>query len=151
VTAGRGSRSRVHLRAGHALTYAGAGAVFVLLSSGPQAFFQQPDRRISLLFIALGSHVRHLRCNPSPLQTRLTNVRTSRSPALYRPHHGPVRHWWYTCVAPAIIGALSVISQTDNRPRAGRIYPPGWYGRSATARRCVRGLGLRELARGWIP
>jgi thiol:disulfide interchange protein DsbD len=119
---------------GMALTYAAAGAAFVLaFKQAPQAFFQQPWIVIlfSLLFIALalamfGVFTLQL---PSSLQTRLTDVSNrQRSGTFFGTFvMGALSALIVTaCVAPAIIAALSVISQTGQIARgAGALYATG--------------------------
>jgi thiol:disulfide interchange protein DsbD len=119
---------------GMALTYAAAGAAFVLVfKQAPQAFFQQPWIIIlfSLLFIALalamfGAYTLQL---PSALQTRLTNVSNQQKSGTYVGTFvmGALSALIVTaCVAPAIIAALSVISQTGQIARgAGALYATG--------------------------
>jgi len=103
-----------------ALTYAAAGAIFVLaFKQAPQAFFQQPwiVTLMVLLFVALafamfGAYTLQL---PSALQTRLTNVSNQQKSGTYIGTFimGALSALVVTaCVAPAIIAALSVISQS---------------------------------------
>ena len=105
---------------GMALTYAAAGAIFVLaFKQAPQAFFQQPwiISLMVLLFIALafamfGAYTLQL---PSSLQTRLTNVSNQQKSGTFIGTFimGALSALVVTaCVAPAIIAALSVISQS---------------------------------------
>ena len=105
---------------GMALTYAAAGAIFVLaFKQAPQAFFQQPwiITLMVLLFIALafamfGAYTLQL---PSALQTRLTNVSNQQKSGTFIGTFimGALSALVVTaCVAPAIIAALSVISQS---------------------------------------
>jgi len=105
---------------GMALTYAAAGAIFVLaFKQAPQAFFQQPwiITLMVLLFVALafamfGAYTLQL---PSALQTRLTNVSNQQKSGTYIGTFimGALSALVVTaCVAPAIIAALSVISQS---------------------------------------
>ncbi len=119
---------------GMALTYAAAGAAFVLaFKQAPQAFFQQPW--IILLFAALfvalalamfGAYTLQL---PSALQTRLTDVSNRQKSGTYVGTFvmGALSALIVTaCVAPAIIAALSVISQTGQIARgAGALYATG--------------------------
>ncbi len=119
---------------GMALTYAAAGAAFVLaFKQAPQAFFQQPWIIVlfSLLFIALalamfGAYTLQL---PSALQTRLTDVSNQQKSGTYIGTFimGALSALVVTaCVAPAIIAALSVISQTGQIARgAGALYATG--------------------------
>ena len=134
VTAGRGFALAFTYVQGMALTYAAAGAVFVLLfNQAPQAFFQKPwiVGLFALLFIALafamfGTYTLQL---PSALQTRLTNVSNQQKSGTYIGTFimGALSALVVTaCVAPAIIGALSVISQTGQIARgAGALYATG--------------------------
>jgi thiol:disulfide interchange protein DsbD len=105
---------------GMALTYAAAGAIFVVaFKQAPQAFFQQPwiITLMVLLFIALafamfGAYTLQL---PSALQTRLTDATNRQKSGTYIGTFimGALSALVVTaCVAPAIIAALSVISQS---------------------------------------
>jgi len=105
---------------GMALTYAAAGAIFVLaFKQAPQAFFQQPwiVALMVLLFVALalamfGAYNLQL---PSSLQTRLTDASNRQKSGTYVGTFvmGALSALVVTaCVAPAIIAALSVISQS---------------------------------------
>ncbi|HEY6644674.1 MAG TPA: protein-disulfide reductase DsbD [Povalibacter sp.] len=105
---------------GMALTYAAAGAIFVLaFNQAPQAFFQQPwiITLMVLLFIALafamfGAYTLQL---PSALQTRLSDASNRQKSGTYVGTFimGALSALVVTaCVAPAIIAALSVISQS---------------------------------------
>ncbi len=119
---------------GMALTYAAAGAVFVLaFKQAPQAFFQQPWIVVSfaLLFVALalamfGAYNLQL---PSSLQTRLTSASNHQKSGTWVGTFvmGALSALVVTaCVAPAIIAALSVISQTGQVARgAGALYATG--------------------------
>jgi thioredoxin:protein disulfide reductase len=119
---------------GMALTYAGAGAAFVLaFKQAPQAFFQQPWIVVlfSLLFIALalamfGAYTLQL---PSALQTKLTDASNKQRSGTYIGTFvmGALSALIVTaCVAPAIIAALSVISQTGQVGRgAVALYATG--------------------------
>jgi thiol:disulfide interchange protein DsbD len=119
---------------GMALTYAAAGAAFVLaFKQAPQAFFQQPWIIVpfSILFIALalamfGAYTLQL---PSALQTRLTTISNRQKSGTYIGTFvmGALSALVVTaCVAPAIIAALSVISQTGQIARgAGALYATG--------------------------
>lgn len=119
---------------GMALTYAAAGASFVLLfKQAPQAFFQQPW--IILLFVALfvalafamfGAFTLQM---PSALQTRLSDVSNRQRAGSYAGCFvmGALSALVVTaCVAPALIAALSVISQTGKVARgAAALYTTG--------------------------
>jgi thioredoxin:protein disulfide reductase len=119
---------------GMALTYAAAGAAFVLaFKQAPQAFFQQPWIIVlfALLFIVLalamfGAYNLQL---PSALQTRLTDVGNQQKSGTFIGTFimGALSALVVTaCVAPAIIAALSVISQTGQVARgAGALYVTG--------------------------
>ncbi len=134
VTALRGFSLAFTYVQGMALTYAAAGAAFVLaFKQAPQAFFQQPwiITVFVLLFVALafamfGSYNLQL---PSALQTRLTNVSNQQKSGTYIGTFimGALSALIVTaCVAPAIIAALSVISQTGQIARgAGALYATG--------------------------
>jgi thiol:disulfide interchange protein DsbD len=117
-----------------ALTYAAAGAAFVLaFKQAPQAFFQQPW--IIMLFVALfvalafamfGAYTLQM---PSALQTRLTDVSNRQKSGSYVGCFvmGALSALVVTaCVAPALIAALSVISQTGKVVRgAAALYATG--------------------------
>lgn len=119
---------------GMALTYAAAGAIFVLVfKQAPQAFFQQPWILclFALLFIALafamfGTYTLQM---PSALQTRLTDVSNQQKSGTYVGTFimGALSALVVTaCVAPVLIGALSFISQTGQIGRgAGALYATG--------------------------
>ncbi len=119
---------------GMALTYAAAGAAFVLaFKQAPQAFFQQPwiIGLMTLLFIVLalamfGVFTLQM---PSSLQTKLTSVSNEQKSGTYVGTFimGALSALVVTaCVAPAIIAALSVISQTGQIARgAGALYATG--------------------------
>lgn len=119
---------------GMALTYAAAGAAFVLaFKQAPQAFFQQPWilGLFAALFIALalamfGAYTLQL---PSALQTRLTGVSNQQKSGTYGGTFimGALSALVVTaCVAPALIAALSVISQTGQVARgAAALYVTG--------------------------
>src|SRR4030095_9577261 len=105
---------------GMALTYAAAGAIFVLaFRQTPQAFFQSVPviTFMVLLFIALalamfGLYTLQL---PSALQTRLTNVSNEQKAGTFVGTFimGALSALVVTaCVAAAIIAAVSVISQS---------------------------------------
>jgi thiol:disulfide interchange protein DsbD len=110
---------------GMALTYAAAGAIFAaLFKTAPQATFQQPWILITfaLLFIALslamfGAYNLQL---PSGLQTRLSNLSNDQKTGTFIGTFimGALSALIVTaCVAPAIVGALSVIAQSGSVPR----------------------------------
>ncbi|MBV8740851.1 MAG: protein-disulfide reductase DsbD, partial [Sinobacteraceae bacterium] len=134
VTARRGFSLAFTYVQGMALTYAAAGAVFVLVfKQAPQAFFQQPW--IVLLFVALfvalalamfGAYTLQM---PSFIQTRLTDVSNRQQSGSYAGTFimGALSALVVTaCVAPALIAALSVISQTGRIARgAGALYATG--------------------------
>lgn len=134
VTPGRGFSLAFTYVQGMALTYAAAGAAFVLaFKQAPQAFFQQPWIIILfvLLFVALalamfGAYTLQL---PSSLQTRLTNISNQQQSGTYIGTFimGSLSALVVTaCVAPALIAALSVISQTGQIARgAGALYATG--------------------------
>jgi thioredoxin:protein disulfide reductase len=117
-----------------ALTYAAAGAIFVLaFKQAPQAFFQQPwiVTLMVLLFVALafamfGAYNLQL---PSALQTRLTDASNRQKSGTYIGTFvmGALSALVVTaCVAPAIIAALSVISQSRQVLRgAAALYATG--------------------------
>lgn len=119
---------------GMALTYAAAGAAFVLaFKQAPQAFFQQAW--IVLLFaglfvaLALAMFGAFTLQMPSAIQTRLTDVSNRQKSGTYVGTFvmGALSALIVTaCVAPAIIAALSVISQTGQIARgAGALYATG--------------------------
>ena len=121
VTPARGFSLAFTYVQGMALTYAAAGAAFVLaFKQAPQAFFQQPwiITLMTLLFVVLalamfGVFTLQL---PSSLQTKLTNVSNEQKSGTYVGTFvmGALSALVVTaCVAPAIIAALSVISQTS--------------------------------------
>lgn len=134
VTPARGFSLAFTYVQGMALTYAAAGAIFVLaFRQAPQAFFQKPWIIVlfALLFIALalamfGFYNLQL---PSSLQTRLTNASNQQKSGTYIGTFvmGALSALIVTaCVAPAIIAALSVISQTGQVARgAGALYATG--------------------------
>jgi thioredoxin:protein disulfide reductase len=134
VTAGRGFSLALTYVQGMAVTYAAAGAAFVLaFKQAPQAFFQQPwiITLFGMLFIALafamfGAYTLQL---PSALQTRLTNASNQQKSGTYIGTFimGALSALVVTaCVAPALIAALSVISQTGQIARgAGALYATG--------------------------
>jgi thiol:disulfide interchange protein DsbD len=134
VTPGRGFSLAFTYVQGMALTYAAAGAAFVLaFKQAPQAFFQQPWIIIlmTLLFVVLalamfGTFTLQL---PSALQTKLTDVSNQQRSGTYVGTFvmGALSALVVTaCVAPAIIAALSVISQTGQIARgAGALYATG--------------------------
>jgi thiol:disulfide interchange protein DsbD len=134
VTAVRGFSLAFSYVQGMALTYAAAGASFVLLfKQAPQAFFQQPW--IIMLFVALfvalafamfGTYTLQM---PSALQTRLSDVSNRQRAGSYAGCFvmGALSALVVTaCVAPALIAALSVISQTGKVARgAAALYSTG--------------------------
>lgn len=134
VTARRGFSLAFTYVQGMAMTYAAAGAIFVLVfKQAPQAFFQQPW--IVLLFVALfvalalamfGAYTLQM---PSFIQTRLTDVSNRQHSGTYVGTFimGALSALVVTaCVAPALIAALSVISQTGRIARgAGALYATG--------------------------
>jgi thiol:disulfide interchange protein DsbD len=134
VTPGRGFSLAFTYVQGMALTYAAAGAAFVLIfKQAPQAFFQTPwiVMLFAALFIALafamfGAYTLQL---PSALQTRLTSVSNQQKSGTYIGTFimGALSALVVTaCVAPALIAALSVISQTGQIARgAGALYATG--------------------------
>nr|WP_298724623.1 protein-disulfide reductase DsbD [uncultured Steroidobacter sp.] len=134
VTPARGFSLAFTYVQGMALTYAAAGAAFVLaFKQAPQAFFQQPwiITLMTLLFVVLalamfGVFTLQL---PSSLQTKLTNVSNEQKSGTYVGTFvmGALSALVVTaCVAPAIIAALSVISQTGQIARgAGALYATG--------------------------
>jgi len=134
VTPARGFSLAFTYVQGMALTYAAAGAIFVLaFKQAPQAFFQKPWIIVlfALLFIALalamfGTYTLQL---PGALQTRLSNVSNQQKSGTYVGTFvmGALSALIVTaCVAPAIIAALSVISQTGQIARgAGALYATG--------------------------
>lgn len=119
---------------GMALTYAIAGAISAaVFQSAPQATFQKPWILITfaVLFIALafamfGAFTLQL---PSALQTRLTDVSNKQKGGTYIGTFvmGALSALIVTaCVAPAIVGALSVLAQAGSVPRgAGALYATG--------------------------
>jgi thiol:disulfide interchange protein DsbD len=134
VTPARGFSLAFTYAQGMALTYAGAGAIFVLVfKQAPQAFFQQPW--IIMLFVALfvalafamfGTYTLQM---PNALQTRLTSVSNQQKSGSYVGCFimGALSALVVTaCVAPALIAALSVISQTGKIARgAAALYVTG--------------------------
>lgn len=134
VTPARGFSLAFTYVQGMALTYAAAGAAFVLaFKQAPQAFFQQPW--IILLFaglfiaLALAMFGAYTLQMPSAIQTRLTDVSNRQKSGTYIGTFvmGALSALIVTaCVAPAIIAALSVISQTGQIARgAGALYATG--------------------------
>jgi thiol:disulfide interchange protein DsbD len=110
---------------GLAVTYAAAGAIFVLVfKQAPQAFFQQPW--IVTLFVALfialalamfGAYTLQM---PSAIQTRLADVSNRQRSGTFIGCFimGALSALVATaCVAPALIAALTVISQTGQVAR----------------------------------
>ncbi|HET9446321.1 MAG TPA: protein-disulfide reductase DsbD [Steroidobacteraceae bacterium] len=134
VTRGRSFSLAFTYVQGMALTYAAAGAIFVLaFKQAPQAFFQQPwiVTLMVLLFVALalamfGAYNLEL---PSSLQTRLTDASNRQKSGTYVGTFvmGALSALVVTaCVAPAIIAALSVISQSRQVLRgAAALYATG--------------------------
>jgi thiol:disulfide interchange protein DsbD len=119
---------------GMALTYAAAGAIFVLaFKQAPQAFFQQPwiVTLMVLLFVALAFAMFGLYTiqMPSALQTRLSDASNKQKSGTYVGTFimGALSALVVTaCVAPAIIAALSVISQSRQVVRgAAALYATG--------------------------
>jgi thiol:disulfide interchange protein DsbD len=119
---------------GMALTYAAAGAIFVLaFKQAPQAFFQQPwiVTLMVLLFVALSLAMFGLYTiqMPSALQTRLSDASNRQKSGTYIGTFvmGALSALVVTaCVAPAIIAALSVISQSRQVMRgAAALYATG--------------------------
>jgi len=134
VTPARGFSLAFTYAQGMALTYAAAGAIFVLVfKQAPQAFFQQPW--IIMLFVALfvalalamfGAYTLQM---PNAIQTRLTNASNQQKSGSYVGCFvmGALSALVVTaCVAPALIAALSVISQTGQIARgAAALYFTG--------------------------
>jgi len=134
VTPARGFSLAFSYVQGMALTYAAAGAAFVLaFKQAPQAFFQQPW--IIAIFVALfvamalamfGAYTLQM---PSALQTRLTDASNRQRSGTFVGTFvmGALSALVVTaCVAPALIAALSVISQTGKIARgAGALYATG--------------------------
>jgi thiol:disulfide interchange protein DsbD len=125
VTAMRGFSLAFTYVQGMAITYAAAGAAFVLLfNQAPQAFFQKPwiIALFVVLFVALalamfGAYTLQM---PSALQTRLTDVSNKQKSGTYVGCFvmGALSALVVTaCVAPAIIAALTVISQSGQVAR----------------------------------
>jgi thiol:disulfide interchange protein DsbD len=119
---------------GMALTYAAAGAAFVLVfKQAPQAFFQQPwiISLFAALFVAMalamfGAFTLQM---PSALQTRLTDASNRQKAGSYVGCFimGALSALVVTaCVAPALIASLTVISQTGKVVRgAAALYVTG--------------------------
>lgn len=134
VTPARGFSLAFTYVQGMALTYAAAGAAFVLLfNQAPQAFFQKPwiIALFAALFVALalamfGAYTLQL---PNALQTRLTDASNRQKSGTYVGCFvmGALSALVVTaCVAPALIAALSVISQSGHIARgAGALYVTG--------------------------
>jgi thiol:disulfide interchange protein DsbD len=134
VTPARGFSLAFTYAQGMALTYAAAGAIFVLaFKQAPQTFFQQTW--IIMLFVALfvalafamfGAYTLQM---PSAIQTRLTNASNQQKSGSYVGCFvmGALSALVVTaCVAPALIAALSVISQTGQIVRgAAALYFTG--------------------------
>lgn len=120
VTPARGFSLAFAYVQGMALTYAAAAVAFVLaFKQAPQAFFQSPwivgtfaALFVVLAFAMFGNFTLQL---PSGLQTRLTDVSNKQKGGTYLGTFimGALSALIVTaCVAPAMIAALSVISQT---------------------------------------
>jgi thiol:disulfide interchange protein DsbD len=134
VTPTRGFSLAFTYAQGMALTYAAAGAIFVLVfKQAPQTFFQQPwiIALFVTLFVALalamfGVYTLQM---PNALQTRLTSVSNTQKSGTYIGCFvmGALSALVVTaCVAPALIAALSVISQTGKIARgAAALYATG--------------------------
>lgn len=134
VTPARGFSLAFTYTQGMAVTYAAAGAVFVLVfKQAPQAFFQQPwiimlfvTLFVALAFAMFGAYTLQM---PSALQTRLTSVSNQQKSGSYVGCFimGALSALVVTaCVAPALIAALSVISQTGKIARgAAALYVTG--------------------------
>ena len=134
VTPTRGFSLAFTYAQGMALTYAAAGAIFVLVfKQAPQTFFQQPwiIALFVTLFLALalamfGVYTLQM---PNALQTRLTSVSNNQKSGTYVGCFvmGALSALVVTaCVAPALIAALSVISQTGQIARgAAALYATG--------------------------
>jgi len=110
---------------GMALTYAAAGAAFVLVfKQAPQAFFQQPwivalfvALFVALAFAMFGAYTLQM---PSAIQTRLADVSNRQRSGTFIGCFimGALSALVATaCVAPALIAALTVISQTGQIAR----------------------------------
>ena len=147
---------------GMALTYAAAGAIFVLaFKQAPQAFFQQPwiITLMVLLFVALAlamfgalhaadaeraADAAHRREQQQKSGTYIGTFIMGALSALVVT----------ACVAPAIIAALSVISQSRQvAARRGRaVCDRPRHGRAAVDRRRIRRRRCcRRSGRGWTP
>ncbi len=120
VTRGRSFSLAFTYVQGMALTYAAAGAIFVLaFKQAPQAFFQQPWiitimvlLFISLAFAMFGAYTLQM---PSAIQTRLSGISDKQKSGTLVGTFimGALSALVVTaCVAPALIAALSVISQS---------------------------------------
>jgi thiol:disulfide interchange protein DsbD len=110
---------------GMALTYAAAGAGFVLVfKQAPQAFFQQPwivtlfvALFVALAFAMFGAYTLQM---PSAIQTRLADISNKQRSGTFVGCFimGALSALVATaCVAPALIAALTVISQTGEIAR----------------------------------
>jgi thioredoxin:protein disulfide reductase len=110
---------------GMGLTYAAAGAIFVLVfKQAPQAFFQQPwiialfvALFVALAFAMFGAYTLQM---PSALQTRIASLSSQQRSGTYIGCFimGALSALVATaCVAPALVAALSVISQTGEVAR----------------------------------
>jgi thiol:disulfide interchange protein DsbD len=134
VTPARGFALALSYTQGMALTYAAAGAGFVLVfKQAPQAFFEQPwvvmifvALFIALAFAMFGAYTLQM---PSALQTRLSSASNQQKSGTYIGTFvmGALSALVVTaCVAPALIAALSVISQTGKIARgAAALYATG--------------------------
>ncbi|MFL6547630.1 MAG: protein-disulfide reductase DsbD [Povalibacter sp.] len=119
---------------GMALTYAAAGAIFVVaFKQAPQAFFQQPwivslmvALFVALAFAMFGTYTLQL---PAAMQTKLTDASNRQRSGTFIGTFimGALSALVVTaCVAPAIIAALSVISQSRQILRgAAALYATG--------------------------
>ena len=125
ITPWRGFSLALTYVQGMAVTYAVAGAVFVLaFRQAPQGFFQQPwiVALYATLFVVLalamfGAFTLQM---PSAIQTRITSLSNQQRSGTYIGCliMGALSALVATaCVAPALIAALSVISQTGEVAR----------------------------------
>ncbi len=134
VTVARGFSLAFTYVQGMALTYAAAGAAFALLfKQAPQAFFQQPwviglfvALFVVLAFSMFGVFTLQM---PSAIQTRLTDASNRQRAGSYVGTFimGAISSLVVTaCVAPFLVGALTVISQTGLVARgAAALYMAG--------------------------